>query len=64
LGESTVLSGRKAISGYCQRSWEVILGWHRNLAFPMRKINDVWESDRALVDEWRKGQIKGCQGNT
>jgi hypothetical protein len=58
---TTVLTGRKAISGYCQRSWEIILQWHQRAGFPMTKINDVWESDSLLIDRWRRGRIKEGQ---
>ena len=57
MGEAAVLSGRKEICGYCRRSWKIVLRWHRERGFPMRKLDDVWESDTGLVDEWRKGQI-------
>ena len=65
---ATVLSGRKMICQYCQRSWEIVLRWYRERGFPMRKIDDVWESDQVLIDEWRRKEIraskKGCQDNS
>lgn len=56
---TTVLIGRKAICDYCKRSWDVIKRWVDEKRFPARKIDDVWESDTSLIDEWRREQIRG-----
>jgi hypothetical protein len=56
--DSTALSGRKQIQAYMGRSWETLLKWRQDLAFPMAMIGDRWESDTRLIELWRRGQIK------
>jgi hypothetical protein len=58
---ATALSGMKEICYYVRRSESTVLQWIRELDFPAKKIGGVWESDRTLVDQWRKEQINGRQ---
>jgi hypothetical protein len=53
--DSTALSGRKQIQAYMGRSWETLLKWRQDLAFPMAMIGDRWESDTRLIELWRRG---------
>jgi len=56
--ESPALSGMKAICQYVNRSESTVLHWIRDLDFPAHKIGGIWESDRNLIDEWRRQQIR------
>jgi hypothetical protein len=59
MPESEVaLSGMKVISEYVRRSPSTVLSWIRELGFPARKIGGIWESDKELIDQWRKDQIR------
>jgi hypothetical protein len=49
----------KAICDYVKRSESTVLDWIRNWNFPAQKIGGIWESDRELIDQWRKEQIGG-----
>ncbi len=51
------LSGMNEISQYVRRSHDTVLNWIRTRDFPAKKIGGVWESDRELIDDWRKGVI-------
>ena len=53
------LSGMAEICGYVRRSDATVLSWIRNRKFPAQKLGGIWESDKALIDEWRKVQIVG-----
>src|SRR4030042_4911362 len=56
----TALHGMKEISAYCRRSEATIISWIQTRDFPASKIGGgVWESDRGLIDDWRRGQING-----
>ncbi len=57
--ESTALSGMRAICDYVNRSEPTVLSWIRELGFPAKKISGIWESDRRLIDEWRRAQVAG-----
>lgn len=46
------------IGDYVRRSSVTILDWIRNMGFPATKIGGIWESDTALIDEWRRDQIQ------
>jgi hypothetical protein len=59
MGKSLV--GKKEISVYARRSWQVVKRWIQNDGFPARKIDGVWESDAGLVDDWKRAKIKPCQ---
>ena len=54
---STALSGMNEICQYVRRSPATVLNWIRTRDFPAKKIGGVWESDRVLVDEWKRGLI-------
>lgn len=51
------LSGKKEIVGFMGRSWPVIKDFTEKMGFPMKKIAGRWESDKLLIDEWRRDQI-------
>lgn len=53
------LSGRKEITQYARRSWETVMDWVKKDNFPVVKIDGVWESDTALIDEWKRKKIIG-----
>lgn len=55
---STALSGMSEICQYVRRSHDTVLNWIRTMDFPAKKIGGVWESDRVLIDEWRRGEIQ------
>jgi len=54
------LTGMKEITAYARRSEATILTWVRDMDFPARKIGGVWESNTALVDQWKLMQIQGA----
>jgi predicted DNA-binding transcriptional regulator AlpA len=58
FNDSPLLSGKKAIIEYCGRSWPTIQRWIKERSFPACKMDGVWESDKELVKEWRRRQIK------
>jgi uncharacterized protein (DUF3820 family) len=45
------------ICQYVRRSPDTVLNWIRTRDFPAKKIGGVWESDRVLVDDWKRGLI-------
>lgn len=55
--QSTGLSGMKAIAAYWGRSQATVLKLIQEEGFPARKIAGNWESDTALIDEWRRLKI-------
>lgn len=58
----TALVGKKDISRYAKRSWQTVKGWIERRKFPAKKIDGIWESDKILVDEWKREQISPpCQ---
>ncbi|MFZ4436796.1 MAG: hypothetical protein ACOYOS_00050 [Syntrophales bacterium] len=59
MGKSLV--GKKEIAAYVRRSWMTIRRWVLADQFPAKKIDGVWESDTALVDDWKRAKIKSCQ---
>ncbi|MDD5643281.1 MAG: hypothetical protein PHX53_16635 [Syntrophales bacterium] len=54
-----ILTGKKNICNFLGRSWDTVERWIREREFPARKIDGVWESDSALITEWRRNQING-----
>ncbi|MHC1701504.1 MAG: hypothetical protein AB9900_11055 [Humidesulfovibrio sp.] len=54
---STALSGMTAICTYVGRSEKTVLDWIRFEAMPASKIGGVWESDKELIDDWRRKRI-------
>ncbi len=60
--ESTALSGMRAICDYVNRSEPTVLSWIREMDFPAKKIGGIWESDRRLIDEWRRLLVAGRIG--
>ena len=59
---TTGLSGMKEICSHMNRSEATVLKMIRESDFPAIKIGGVWESDKALVEKWRKEQIVAANG--
>ncbi len=57
MNQGKPLSGMDEITDYARRSSVTILDWIRHMSFPARKIGGIWESDTALIDQWRREQI-------
>ena len=53
------LIGTKEISDYTGRSWPTIARWIREEGFPAKKMEGVWESNKDLIDEWRRKLLEG-----
>lgn len=65
MGESTALSGMKAIQSFCGsiglKSSEVsVIDMIKNEEFPAKKLGGIWESDKELIVKWRKDRISGA----
>ena len=54
----TFLRGKEEISAAVGRSWKVVKEWIDECGFPASKINGVWQSDRALIAEWFRDEIR------
>jgi hypothetical protein len=54
---STALIGMSDICAYVRRSEKTVLDLIRCESLPARKIGGIWESDRQLIDEWRRARI-------
>lgn len=52
------LSGLEEIAQYARRSKATVLGWIRNEKFPAAKLGHVWESDKGLIDQWKRDRIE------
>lgn len=55
---STNLSGLEEIAQYARRSKATVLDWIRNKDFPAAKLGHVWESDKGLIDQWKRDRIE------
>ena len=53
----TILSGLGEISRYVGRDKRTVLRWIQELSFPAKLMAGRWESDKLLVDEWRRKTI-------
>jgi|GEM_PF-2247618 len=53
----TALSGMAEICAYVRRSEKSVLDLIRYSEFPATKIGGIWESDKLMVDEWRRRRI-------
>ncbi len=60
-GGSSFLRGRPAISAFVGESWKTIRSWIAEGGFPARKMNGVWESDAALIREWRLRRLMNME---
>lgn len=64
---NTNLSGLEEIAQYTRRSKATVLDWIKNASFPAAKLGHVWESDKDLIDKWKKDRIqmsiRGTTGN-
>ena len=60
MQQQTGLSGMNEIAGYMRRSAVTILKLIRTQDFPAVKVGGVWESDKGLIDQWRREQITGA----
>lgn len=54
------LIGLKEIAGYLRRSPATAMKLIQTEGLPATKILGVWESDKTLIDEWRRQKIEGC----
>jgi excisionase family DNA binding protein len=54
----TNLSGLEEIAQYTRRSKATVLDWIINKGFPAGKLGHVWESDKELIDQWKRDQIE------
>jgi hypothetical protein len=62
MGTETALSGMKAIADYCgvvglPRTYASITQLINQSRFPARKLLGIWESDKEMIDQWRKKYI-------
>jgi hypothetical protein len=57
-----ILSGKKEISRFVGRSWEVVYRWINERDFPARKVDGIRESDTELIIQWRQRQIMESSG--
>ena len=55
---STNLSGLEEIAQYTRRSKATVLDWIKNAGFPAAKLGHVWESDTAMIDQWKRDRIE------
>jgi len=53
----TALVGMAAICQYMNRGEKTVLNLIRDEDFPARKLGGIWESDKELVDKWRRRRI-------
>lgn len=53
----TALVGMAEICAYVQRSEKTVQDLIKNEGFPAKKLGGIWESDRLLVDKWRRKRI-------
>lgn len=58
---STNLSGLEEIAQYTRRSKATVLDWIRNEGFPAAKLGHVWESDKEMVDQWKRDRIEASR---
>jgi len=63
MSQSSVLVGMEEIKKYYPRGRKLILRLIKEEGFPAKLVNGTYESDKALIDEWRRSQIMrgGCQ---
>jgi len=54
---STNLSGLEEIAQYARRSKATVQDWIRNEGFPAAKLGHVWESDKEMIDQWKRDRI-------
>lgn len=55
---STNLSGLEEISQYARRSKATVLDWIKYEGFPAAKLGHVWESDKGMIDQWKRDRIE------
>lgn len=59
-GETTLV-GMKEICTYMRRSEATVLKLVQEYEdFPAKKINGIWESDKTMIDVWRRKQLQGA----
>jgi len=54
----TNLSGLEEIAQYARRSKATVLDWIRTAGFPAAKLGHVWESDKEMIDQWKRDRIQ------
>lgn len=52
------LVGMKEIRDYVRRSEATVLKMIRNYGMPAEKIEGIWMSDTAAIDEWRARRLR------
>jgi len=55
--EHAALIGMKAICEHMSRSEATVLKLIQTEGLPATKIAGIWESDRGMIDEWRREKI-------
>lgn len=55
--QNTFLSGMKEITDYVRRSEASVLTLIRTQSFPATKVLGIWESNTAMIDQWREAQV-------
>ncbi len=58
---STNLSGLEEIAQYTRRSKATVLDWIKSAGFPAAKLGHVWESDKDMVDQWKRDRIEASR---
>jgi len=58
VGNGTQLTGITEIAQYIRRSDKTTLQLIRYNGLPAQKIGLYWESDKELIDAWRKAQVQ------
>jgi len=53
----TLLMSKEEICAYARRGWGIVEIWIEKKGFPAKKIDGVWQSDKALIDEWFRRAI-------
>ena len=59
--EERFLLGINEIVDFVKRPWSIIKRWIKEKKFPAKKIDGKWESNTALIWQWRREQIMNTQ---
>ncbi len=54
----TSLAGMTAICKYAKKTEVTVLKWIMERGFPAKKLDGTWQSDKILIDNWLRRQIK------
>lgn len=55
------LSGLEEIAQYTRRSKATVLDWIKHAGFPAAKLGHVWESDKEMIDQWKRDRIEASR---